>query len=85
MGYFLQDTNFFFLCFLTFILFAFLGVFCSGSKSALVTNTTVDIMVPEHVMGAVYGENGSNLGRIRQVFHSNHLVTTLFYPNWFLW
>ncbi|RWR74130.1 KH domain-containing protein HEN4-like protein isoform X1 [Cinnamomum micranthum f. kanehirae] len=38
----------------------------SGSKSALVTNTTVDIMVPEHVMGAVYGENGSNLGRIRQ-------------------
>lgn len=68
MGYFLQDTNFFFLCFLTFILFAFLGVFCSGSKSALVTNTTVDIMVPEHVMGAVYGENGSNLGRIRQVF-----------------
>lgn len=61
---------FFFLYVLAFILFAFLGVFCSGSKSAIVTNTTVDIIVPEHVMGAVYGENGCNLSRIRQVFSS---------------
>ncbi|XP_021626314.1 KH domain-containing protein HEN4 isoform X2 [Manihot esculenta] len=39
----------------------------SGSKSAFVTNTTVEIVVPENVIGAVYGENGSNLARLRQL------------------
>ncbi|KDO53983.1 hypothetical protein CISIN_1g009173mg [Citrus sinensis] len=39
----------------------------SGSKSAIVTNTTVEIIVPENVIGSVYGENGSNLLRLRQV------------------
>lgn len=43
---------------------------CSGSKSAIVTNTTVEIMVPEDVIGSVYGENGSNLNRLRQVIHT---------------
>ncbi|XP_058007269.1 KH domain-containing protein HEN4 isoform X2 [Hevea brasiliensis] len=38
----------------------------SGSKSAFVTNTTVEIVVPENVIGSVYGENGSNLARLRQ-------------------
>ena len=41
--------------------------FCSGGRSAIVTNTTVQIVVPENVIGSVYGENGSNLARLRQV------------------
>ena len=40
---------------------------CSGGKSAFVTNTTVEIVVPENAFGSVYGENGSNLARLRQV------------------
>ncbi|KAF6146283.1 hypothetical protein GIB67_008167 [Kingdonia uniflora] len=39
----------------------------SGSKSAIVTNTTVEIVVPESVLGSIYGENGSNLSRLRQI------------------
>ena len=31
------------------------------------TNTTVEIVVPDIVIGSVYGENGSNLARLRQV------------------
>ncbi|XP_024165108.1 KH domain-containing protein HEN4 isoform X2 [Rosa chinensis] len=38
----------------------------SGSKSAIVTNTTVEIIVPENVISSVYGENGTNLARLRQ-------------------
>ncbi|KAJ6917301.1 hypothetical protein NC652_019614 [Populus alba x Populus x berolinensis] len=40
--------------------------FVSGGKSVFVTNTTVEIVVPEHAFGSVYGENGSNLARLRQ-------------------
>ncbi|KAK7363066.1 hypothetical protein VNO77_05195 [Canavalia gladiata] len=39
----------------------------SGSKTAIVTNTTVEIVVPHDVIGSVYGENGSNLARLRQI------------------
>ncbi|KAF8406106.1 hypothetical protein HHK36_008186 [Tetracentron sinense] len=39
----------------------------SGSKSAIVTNTTVEIVFPEHVIGSIYGESGSNLTRLRQI------------------
>ncbi|CAN6449545.1 unnamed protein product [Victoria cruziana] len=39
----------------------------SASKSAIITNTTVEISVPQRVFGSVYGENGSNLGIIRQI------------------
>ncbi|XP_057496185.1 KH domain-containing protein HEN4-like [Actinidia eriantha] len=39
----------------------------SGGRSAIVTNTTVQIVVPENVIGSVYGENGSNLARLRQI------------------
>ncbi|XP_012081374.1 KH domain-containing protein HEN4 isoform X2 [Jatropha curcas] len=42
----------------------------SGSKSAIVTNTTVEIVVPENVIGSVYGENGSNLTRLRQKYRT---------------
>ncbi|XP_077234104.1 KH domain-containing protein HEN4-like [Tasmannia lanceolata] len=46
----------------------------SGSKSALVTNTTMEIVVPEHVIGSVYGERGSNLTRIRQISGAKVMV-----------
>jgi hypothetical protein len=35
-----------------------------------VTNTTVEIVVPDNVIGSVYGDNGSNLNRLRQVNHT---------------
>lgn len=43
----------------------------SGGRSAIVTNTTVEILVPESVIGSVYGENGSNLAQLRQVLHAS--------------
>lgn len=30
-------------------------------------NTTVEIVVPENVIGSVYGDSGSNLVRLRQI------------------
>ncbi|KAJ0242128.1 KH domain-containing protein HEN4 [Hirschfeldia incana] len=39
----------------------------SGHKSAIVTNTTVEIRVPENAMSFVYGEHGNNLEQLRQV------------------
>ncbi|CAI9104128.1 OLC1v1002748C2 [Oldenlandia corymbosa var. corymbosa] len=47
----------------------------SGSRSAIVTNTTVEIVVPENVIDAVYGDNGGNLVRLRQV---SYFPTVLF-------
>ncbi|KAL2348997.1 hypothetical protein Fmac_002997 [Flemingia macrophylla] len=41
-----------------------------GNMFATVTNTTVEIVVSEHVFGSVYGEDGGNLDRIRQ-YHSS--------------
>jgi len=41
--------------------------FGRGNIVATVTNTTVEIIVSEHVFGSVYGEDGGNLDRIRQV------------------
>ncbi|KAK9905236.1 hypothetical protein M0R45_000348 [Rubus argutus] len=46
----------------------------SGSKSAIVTNTTVEIIVPENVVGSVYGENGTNLARLRQISGAKVIV-----------
>lgn len=40
---------------------------CSGNKLATVTNTTVEILISEHVFGSVYGEDGANLESIIQV------------------
>ncbi|KAG7011555.1 KH domain-containing protein HEN4 [Cucurbita argyrosperma subsp. argyrosperma] len=39
----------------------------SGSKTAVVTNTMVEIVVPGDVISLVYGENGTNLSRLRQI------------------
>ncbi|KAM0028519.1 putative K domain-containing protein [Helianthus debilis subsp. tardiflorus] len=38
-----------------------------GGRSAIITNTTVEIMVPKNDIGCVYGENGSNLTRLIQI------------------
>ncbi|GLT26109.1 hypothetical protein SLA2020_011960 [Shorea laevis] len=46
----------------------------SGSKSAIVTNTTVEIRVPEDVIGSVYGENGRNLARLREISGAKVIV-----------
>lgn len=36
-------------------------------KTAVVRNTTIEILVAESVFGAVYGKDGSNLDRLRQI------------------
>ncbi|KAK6135655.1 hypothetical protein DH2020_030592 [Rehmannia glutinosa] len=46
----------------------------SGSRSAIVTNTTVEIVVPDIVIGSIYGENGSNLARLRQISGAKVIV-----------
>ncbi|XP_041014698.1 KH domain-containing protein HEN4-like isoform X1 [Juglans microcarpa x Juglans regia] len=46
----------------------------SGSKSAIVTNTTVEIIVPDNVISSVYGKNGSNLARLRQISGAKVIV-----------
>ncbi|KAK1430296.1 hypothetical protein QVD17_12938 [Tagetes erecta] len=38
-----------------------------GGRSAIITNQTVEVMVPEDDIGCIYGENGSNLTRLRQI------------------
>eukprot|EP01018_Ginkgo_biloba_P002005 Gb_31686 [translate_table: standard] len=43
------------------------GGFGSASQSAVVTSTTVEVVVPDHVIGSIYGENGNNLNQIRQI------------------
>ncbi|XP_028754600.1 KH domain-containing protein HEN4 isoform X2 [Neltuma alba] len=45
-----------------------------GNKLATVTNTTVEIAVSEHVFGSVYGEDGGNVDRIRQISGANVTV-----------
>uniref|UniRef100_A0A1D1Z8D9 KH domain-containing protein At4g18375 n=1 Tax=Anthurium amnicola TaxID=1678845 RepID=A0A1D1Z8D9_9ARAE len=46
----------------------------SGSKTAIVTNTTVELAVAEHLIRFVYGENSANLNRIRQISGAKVLV-----------
>ncbi|CAN6983237.1 hypothetical protein Bca4012_005508 [Brassica carinata] len=46
----------------------------SGHKSAIVTNTTVEIRVPENAMSFVYGEHGNNLEQLRQISGARVIV-----------
>ncbi|XWS29606.1 hypothetical protein CRYUN_Cryun24cG0043500 [Craigia yunnanensis] len=41
--------------------------FGSGKKSAVVKNTSVEIVVPEDVFGSIYGKNGCNLARLKEI------------------
>lgn len=42
-------------------------MFCRGGRSAIAKNMSVEIVVPQNVIGSVYRENGTNLARLRQV------------------
>jgi hypothetical protein len=61
-------------CYKPSISYYFSCLVCSGSKSAIVTNTTIEIVVPEDTLYLVYGENGSNLARLRQVFNMDKFM-----------
>ncbi|GLU13343.1 hypothetical protein SLE2022_299810 [Rubroshorea leprosula] len=45
----------------------FESCFGSGKRSAIVKNTTVEIIVREDVFGCVYGKDGCNLAHLRQI------------------
>ncbi|KAL6515348.1 hypothetical protein OROHE_018980 [Orobanche hederae] len=46
----------------------------SGSRSAIVTNTTIELVVPDTIIGSIYGENGSNVTRLRQISGAKVMV-----------
>lgn len=48
---------------------------CSGSQANVVRSKTVEVVVPQQYLGFVYGDNGSNLADLREVYHK---VTFLF-------
>lgn len=39
----------------------------SGNQATVVTDTTIEVIVPQQLLGFIYGDNGSNLSQIRQV------------------
>lgn len=39
----------------------------SASEATVVTDTATEVIVPQQLLGFIYGENGSNLSQIRQV------------------
>lgn len=43
-------------------------------RPAIVTNTTVEILLPESSVSSLYGENGSNLSRIKQISGADVIV-----------
>ncbi|KAF8389417.1 hypothetical protein HHK36_026112 [Tetracentron sinense] len=43
------------------------GLIGSGSQASIVTSTTVEVVVPQTLLGNVYGENNSNLSQIMQI------------------
>ncbi|XP_021274914.1 KH domain-containing protein HEN4 isoform X5 [Herrania umbratica] len=43
------------------------GLEVESKKSAVVKNTTVEIVVPEDVFGSVYGKHGCNLARLKEI------------------
>lgn len=50
---------------------------CRGSHLAIITNTTVEVVVPRSVVPAIYGEDGGCLKRIREVFFRLMIVFTV--------
>uniref|UniRef100_A0A7C9A6K6 K Homology domain-containing protein n=1 Tax=Opuntia streptacantha TaxID=393608 RepID=A0A7C9A6K6_OPUST len=50
------------------------GIEIGRANRPVVTNTTVEILVPENAMTSIYGENGSNLARIRQISGAKVMV-----------
>ncbi|KAJ8452932.1 hypothetical protein Cgig2_014695 [Carnegiea gigantea] len=50
------------------------GIEIGSAKRPVVTNTTVEILVPESAVSSVCGEKGSNLARIRQISGAKVMV-----------
>lgn len=46
----------------------------STHRPPVITNTTVEVLVPESAISSVYGENGSNLTRIKQISGAKVMV-----------
>ncbi|KAL9462779.1 hypothetical protein AB3S75_000727 [Citrus x aurantiifolia] len=46
----------------------------SGNHAAILTSTTVEVVIPQLYMAHVYGENNSNLSHIRQISGANVVV-----------
>ncbi|ERN14218.1 RNA-binding KH domain-containing protein RCF3 isoform X1 [Amborella trichopoda] len=46
-----------------------------GSQSAIITSTTVEVVVPRAVVPTIYGENGECLKKIRQISGANITIT----------
>lgn len=47
----------------------------SGSQAAIITNTTVEVVVPRAIVPSIYGEEGSSLKQIRQISGANITIT----------
>ncbi|XXG51491.1 hypothetical protein AAC387_Pa03g0042 [Persea americana] len=43
------------------------GAIGSASEATVVTDTATEVIVPQQLLGFIYGENGSNLSQIRQI------------------
>lgn len=41
---------------------------CRGNQQAVITSTTVEVVVPRFVVPAIYGEEGGCLRQIREVY-----------------
>lgn len=47
----------------------------SGNQPAIITNTTVEVVVPRAIVPSIYGEEGSSLKQIRQISGANITIT----------
>ncbi|KAF8406158.1 hypothetical protein HHK36_008238 [Tetracentron sinense] len=54
-----------------------IGGFGSGSQPAIITNTTVEIVVPQSLVPSIYGEDGGCLKQIRQISGAKVTITEL--------
>lgn len=40
---------------------------CTRKRSAIVANAILELIVSEDILGSIYGDDGNNLARLRQV------------------
>ncbi|XP_008783181.2 RNA-binding KH domain-containing protein RCF3-like [Phoenix dactylifera] len=52
-----------------------IGGFAGGSQPAVITNTTVDVVVPRSLVPSIYGEDGGCLRRIREISDAKITIT----------
>lgn len=58
---------------------------CSGGRSSggLVTNTTVEVVIPNGAVGSIIGKSGSNIAQIRQVIYLPYSWCPFCTSTWF--